>query len=243
MGFPFCNLESTLSMSNPAFFHQVFTLLLKEYGEQNWWPADTPFEVMLGAILTQNTSWTNVERAITALKEVCELTPAGILSLTLEQLQDAIRTSGYYRQKSLRVQGFCRFLMEEYGGDISRMDGIETGELRARLLSFKGVGPETADSILLYALNRPIFVVDTYTIRLFSRLGLCEEIVKYNQVQSLFMDKLEHDALMFNEYHALIVKHAKEKCRKRMPECVECPLAELCVFKFNIQDTNFRKRV
>ena len=129
-------------MTKPALLIDIYELLLKAYGEQSWWPADTPFEVMLGAILTQNTSWTNVEKAMASLREVCELTPEGILSLTPDRLEGAIRSSGYYRQKSARLRSFCQFLKDRYGGDLSCMGGYDTGEMRAELLSLKGIGPE-----------------------------------------------------------------------------------------------------
>ncbi|MDF1526335.1 MAG: endonuclease III domain-containing protein [bacterium] len=215
-------------MSQSDLLYQIYTRLQEEYGPQSWWPADTPFEVMLGAILTQNTSWTNVEKAMANLREVCELTPEGILSLTPDRLEEAIRSTGYFRQKSARLRSFCQFLMDRYPGDLSCMRECDTGELRAELLSLNGIGPETADSILLYALQGPVFVVDAYTIRLFSRLGLCTEKAKYHEVQSLFMDNIEHDVQMFNEYHALIVLHCKLMCKTKVPLCIECSLRDFC---------------
>jgi len=217
-------------MSRSANLIKIYRLLLEEYGEQNWWPADTPFEVMLGAILTQNTAWSNVEKAITGLKDTCELTPGAILALPEGQLQEAIRPSGYFRQKAERLHAFCRFLLHEYQGDITRMEGTPIRKLRQQFLDLKGIGPETADSILLYALHKPVFVVDAYTARLFSRLGLCDEKARYHDVQVLFMDHLEPDAEMFNEYHALIVRHCKMICKKREPLCEECNLVEMCPF-------------
>ena len=161
-------------MPNPISVLEIYNLLMKENGPQDWWPADSPFEVMFGAILTQNTNWANVEKAMASLRGVCELTPEGILSLTPDCLEEAIRSSGYFRQKSARLHGFCRFLIDEYEGDLSRLGSVPTARLREMLLALHGIGPETADSILLYALNRPVFVVDAYTIRLLSRLGLCD---------------------------------------------------------------------
>jgi len=218
------------SMSRAAFLKIIYDTLYRTYGPQFWWPADTPFEVTLGAILTQNTNWTNVEKAMASLRKACELTPKGILSLTPERLEEAIRSSGYYRQKAARLRVFCRFLMDNYGGELSRMGGYDTRKLREELLSLNGIGPETADSILLYALDKPIFVVDAYTIRLFSRLGLCTEKTKYYEVQSLFMDHLQPDVQLFNEYHGLIVKHGKERCRTKVPFCGECTLQDLCSY-------------
>lgn len=221
-------------MSRSATLLEIYYLLLKEYGEQHWWPADTPFEVMLGAILTQNTAWTNVEKAITGLKKACDLTPEGILSLAPDQLEEAIWPSGYFRQKANKVRGFCHYLVKACEGDISRWEDIPTSRLREELLALKGIGPETADSILLYAFSRPVFVVDAYTVRLFSRLALCEEKSRYDHVQALFMDNLEHDASTFNEYHALVVKHSKHACTKRNPRCGNCPLINLCAWKSKV---------
>ena len=214
---------------------QIFENLLKEYGPQSWWPADSPFEVMIGAILTQNTAWSNVEKAVSGLKKAVSPTPGGILSLAPERLEEAIRPSGYFRQKADRVRGFCHYLLKVWEGDISLMEEAETTKLREELLALKGIGPETADSILLYALDRPVFVVDTYTVRLLSRLGLCDEGAKYAEVQSLFTDNLDHDAQMFNEYHALIVTHCKLVCKKREPECGNCALGQMCAFNLRSQ--------
>jgi endonuclease-3 related protein len=217
-------------MMNRNILANIYKRLLDTYGSQSWWPAETPFEVMIGAILTQNTNWSNVEKAISSLKQACDMTPKGVLALAPDQLQTAVRPSGYYRQKAERLHIFCRFLIEHYDGDLTLMGRPSIQELRQQFLGLKGIGPETADSILLYACDRPVFVVDAYTGRLFSRLGLCEEGSKYHEVQGLFMDNLEPDVDMFNEYHALIVRHAKERCRKREPVCEECILAKICNF-------------
>ena len=215
-------------MSQSDLLYQIYTRLQEEYGPQHWWPADTPFEVMLGAILTQNTAWTNVEKAMASLRGVCGLTPEGILSLTPDRLENAIRSSGYFRQKSARLRSFCRFLMNQYGGDLSGMGGYDTGELREELLSLKGIGPETADSILLYALDRPVFVVDAYTIRILSRLGLVGESIRYDEVQALLMENIEPEIALFNEFHALFVAHGKNRCTKRSPKCLGCPVSDIC---------------
>lgn len=204
----------------------VYQALFDAYGPRNWWPADTPFEVMLGAILTQNTAWNNVERAIVSLKAVAPLEPERILNLDEETLQDAIRPSGYFRQKERRLRLLCRYIMERYDGDIAGMERVDTEALRGELLGLNGIGPETADSILLYAFNRPVFVVDAYTVRLMDRLGLLEGSGGYNEVQELFTESLEPDTAMYNEYHALIVIHGKERCRKRAPLCEGCPLGQ-----------------
>ena len=210
----------------------IYETLLNEYGSQNWWPADTPFEVMVGAILTQNTSWIGVEKAIANLKEIDAISPGALLEMDLQHLERAVRPSGYFRQKAERLQVLSRFLLDKYGGDLSSMSSLSTGQLREELLALKGVGPETADSILLYALGHPMFVIDAYTVRLFSRLGLLaglgDEKVKYHDLQALFMDNLELDAALFNEYHALIVRHCKESCSKRAPLCEWCCLSTIC---------------
>ena len=228
-------IYSPSHMSRSASLEIIYETLYSTYGPRSWWPADTPFEVMLGAILTQNTAWTNVEKALAGLKEICELTPKDILSLPLDRLQAAIRFSGYFRQKADRLRGFSRYLMDRYGGDLATLEPVPTAVLREELLALNGIGPETADSILLYALDRPVFVVDAYTVRLFSRLGLCIEKGKYDDVQALFMSSLDPDAGMFNEYHALIVLHCKQKCKKREPECNDCALANLCAFNLKSQ--------
>jgi len=208
----------------------TYNHLLSAYGSQSWWPADTPFEVMVGAILTQNTAWSNVESAIAGLKDVCSMDPESILSLPPEFLQEAIRPSGYFRQKAERLRTLCDFLIKGYQGVLSLTQGTSIQELRRQFLALKGIGPETADSILLYALERPVFVVDAYTRRLFSRLGLCPDRGRYVDLQALFMKNLDPDTEMFNEYHALIVNHAKERCMKREPICGKCVLREKCTF-------------
>ncbi len=198
------------------------------YGPQGWWPADTPFEVMVGAILTQNTSWLNVPGAIDSLKGLTPMEPAALLDLPVQDLRKAIRPSGYYRQKSDRLRDLCRFIVDRFDGGLNIMDRHETDQLREMLLAIRGIGPETADSILLYALNRPAFVVDAYTKRIFDRLGLLNGAGDYHQVQELFTDNLPADPEMFNEFHALIVVHAKERCRKKEPLCEGCGLEDLC---------------
>ena len=234
------SLHKCSFVNNTDILNNIFTILFASYGPQDWWPADSPFEVMFGAILTQNTNWANVEKAMASLRGVCELTPEGILSLNSEQLESVIRPSGYFRQKAARLHGFCRFLIDEYERDLSRLGSVPTARLREMLLALHGIGPETADSILLYALNRPVFVVDAYTIRLLSRLGLCDERGKYHDVQALFMDNLESDTETFNEYHALIVTHCKQRSIKRAPKCGECALAKWCAFNLKSQTSNLK---
>ncbi|HSB05156.1 MAG TPA: endonuclease III domain-containing protein [Thermodesulfobacteriota bacterium] len=202
---------------------RIYRLLYRAYGPQFWWPGETSFEVMVGAILTQNTSWKNVEKSILCLKEKGALSPAGIRQLSRKELASLIRSSGYFRIKTERLKTFIAFLFDEYGGNLLEMKRVPLQKLRKRLLSLKGIGPETADSILLYGLKKPIFVVDAYTIRTLSRHGVVSEKASYEEMQNLFMKHLPHDEAVFNEYHALLVHLGKWVC-KRVPKCDICPL-------------------
>lgn len=204
----------------------IYRKLYKAYGPRNWWPGETSFEVMVGAILTQNTTWKNVEKAIQKLKMNGVLNPKGIHHLKKSQLAPLIRSSGYYRIKADRLKSFVDFLYEEYGGDLKRMKRERLAELREKLLGVKGIGPETADSILLYGLKKPIFVVDAYTKRVLSRHGMISEKASYEEVQKLFMDHLSPDEKLFNEYHALFVHLGKMVCKKT-PRCDVCPLKDI----------------
>jgi len=201
----------------------IYRTLYQTYGPRNWWPGETDFEVMVGAILTQNTSWRNVEKAIQRLKEKEVLSPEGIHRLKKSQLASLIRSSGYYRIKAGRLKSFVDFLFEEYGGNLGRMQRGRLVELREKLLGVKGIGPETADSILLYGLRKPIFVVDAYTKRILSRHGLISEKASYEEIQNLLMDHLPSDEKLFNEYHALFVHLGKTLCKK-IPRCEICPI-------------------
>jgi endonuclease-3 related protein len=203
---------------------EIFDRLYKAYGKMGWWPGDTQIEIIVGAILTQNTAWKNVEKAIVNLKREEILTPKGLREVDLETLSELIKPSGYYNQKARKLKNFIEFLFSCYGGSIENMFKTELYTLREQLLSIKGIGEETADSILLYAGNMPIFVVDAYTRRILSRHNLIPEDASYAQIQSLFMESLPKDANLFNEYHALLVKLGKESCKKREPICSECPL-------------------
>jgi len=203
----------------------VFRLMLEAYGPQHWWPGDSPFEVMVGALLTQNTNWQNVEKAIINLKSAGMLSAGSISGCELPRLETLIRPSGYFRQKAVRLQTLCRFFLEQ--GEIPGLQAAETDNLRNQLLALNGIGPETADSILLYALNRPVFVIDAYTRRIFARLGLIGPDAGYPELQNYFTSRLPADAALFNEYHALIVQHAKQHCRAR-PDCTACPLGRSC---------------
>lgn len=207
--------------------NDIFNRLLTHFGPLHWWPADSPFEVVVGAILTQNTAWRNVEGAIAALKNELPLTVANLLWLDRQRLEELIRPSGFFRQKAERLQLFAAFLMNRYAGDLSAMLSGPLQQVRDELLRCKGVGPETADSILLYAGDRPSFVVDAYTRRLFGRLGLLQGKESYAQIRQMFMTHLPHNSDLFNEYHALIVEQCKQYCRTR-PLCGDCPLRGDC---------------
>jgi endonuclease III related protein len=204
---------------------KIYRTLYQTYGPRHWWPGETSFEVMVGAILTQNTSWRNVEKAIQKLKGKGVLNPEGIHHLKRSELARLIKSSGYYRIKTDRLKSFIDFLFEEYDGNIKKMGRERLGELREKLLGVKGIGPETADSILLYGLKKPIFVVDAYTRRILSRHGIISEKASYEEVQKLFMDYLPRDEKLFNEYHALFVYLGKTVCKK-IPRCELCPLRD-----------------
>lgn len=206
----------------------VYAALLSRYGERHWWPAETPFEVVVGAILTQNTAWSNVERAVAALKHAGVLSAAGVARLPIEELQALIRPAGFFRQKAQRLQTLACHLLQHYQGEVQPWLAGDLAATRRELLAFSGIGPETADSILLYAGSRPSFVVDAYTRRLFSRLGLLQGDEGYDVVRGWFMAHLPHAVALFNEYHALIVEHCKTRCRKAKPLCQDCPLQPQC---------------
>ncbi len=206
----------------------IFDRLVAHFGPLHWWPAETPFEVVVGAVLTQNTAWRNVERAIVNLRGAGALDPLSLNDLSRSRLEELIRPAGFFRQKAERLQLFTTRLLGRHGGDLARMLAGPLEEVRSELLALKGVGPETADSILLYAADRPSFVVDAYTRRLFGRLGLLEGSESYGAVRDLFMEHLPSDADLYNEYHALIVEECKTFCRKRAPLCPACPLIPLC---------------
>ena len=208
---------------------EVYERLFAAYGPQRWWPGETPFEVIVGAILTQSAAWANVEKAIGNLKAAGALSPQGLRRLSEEELARLIYPSGYFNAKARKLKAFVSLLFERFGGDPDRLLAAPAAELRPLLLATHGIGPETADSILLYAAGQPVFVIDAYTRRLCSRLGLAptRRGDTYDAWQRLFMDALPSDAPLFNEYHALIVRHGKEVCRRR-PRCPECPLLSVC---------------
>jgi endonuclease-3 related protein len=206
-------------------FRRLLGRLYQAYGPQHWWPGDTLFEIMVGAVLTQNTAWGNVEQAIDRLKADGRLDPAAIAACAPGTLAELIRPAGYFNVKARRLQAFCRFLLEA-GGE-SALAALPTEALRSRLLAVHGVGPETADDILLYAFGRPVFVVDAYTRRIGVRLGLLRGGEGYEEIRHQFERALGPDVQAFGELHALLVRHAKECCRKR-PLCGGCCLTADC---------------
>jgi endonuclease-3 related protein len=196
-------------------------------GPMRWWPAQTPFEVVVGAILTQSTAWGNVERAIANLRSARALTPSAMLRVRTSRLAALVRPSGYFRQKAKKLKAFVRFLQAGYGGSLKRMFQTPTIELREKLLSVHGIGPETADSILLYAGNHPVFVVDAYTHRIFGRHGITDGRPDYEKVRAYIETSIPRQPELFNEFHALLVNTGKNWCRKSAPRCEECPLRPL----------------
>jgi endonuclease-3 related protein len=203
----------------------VYRHLHAAHGPQHWWPGDTAFEIMVGAVLTQNTAWSNVEKAIANLKRARALDAETIARAPHRKLAAWLKPSGYFNIKAQRLRAFCRWYLQE--GGVRRLARRPTTLLRDQLLAVHGIGPETADDILLYAFNRPVFVIDAYTRRIFSRLGVIEGGEDYEALRRLFEERLGADSSLFNEYHALIVAHAKDFCRPR-PRCAQCVLGRQC---------------
>jgi endonuclease-3 related protein len=212
------------SLAPPAVLRSYYDALLATHGPQHWWPGRTAFEVIVGAILTQNTSWNNVEIAIRNLRREKLLTPRAMEDVASARLARLIRSSGYFRQKAKKLKCFVRFLRLEYGGSLARMFRTPTAALREKLLAVHGIGAETADSILLYAGKHPVFVVDAYTRRMLERHNLAEPAQSYEEIRQLFERNLLRNAPLYNEFHALIVRTGKEYCRTRNPRCGDCPL-------------------
>jgi endonuclease-3 related protein len=208
--------------------YNIYKILLNHYGKQNWWPAETRYEVVVGAVLTQNTSWKNVERAINNLKMENLLEEEKILNIDEDKLKQLIKPAGFYNLKAKRLKNVTKFIVDNYGNteEMAKTDK-DTLTLRTELLSINGVGKETADSILLYALDRESFVVDAYTKRMFVRLGIIDEKAKYDDIKVLFERHLPKDLEVYKEYHALIVEHCKRFCRKK-PLCDNCPIRTFC---------------
>jgi endonuclease-3 related protein len=204
---------------------EMFEALSNHFGPQHWWPAQTELEVIVGAVLTQNTNWKNVEKALINLKEKDLLSIHHLHVLAVSELAQLIRPAGYYNIKAKRLKNLINFIAEHYRSDLTELLDEGTESLRQGLLSVNGIGPETADSILLYAAHRPVFVVDAYTHRILSRHGMMDEQSDYAQLQALFMDHLPDNPSLFNEFHALIVMTGKEYCRRK-PLCRLCPLQD-----------------
>ena len=206
----------------------IHDALLKKFGPQDWWPADTPFEVVIGAILTQSTSWTNVEKALVNLKDKKLLSPEGIHKIDAGELALHIRSAGYYNAKARKLKEFMEHLYSNHLGDLGLMFEQNGKELRIELLSIWGIGPETADSIVLYAAEKPEFVVDAYTKRIFSRMGYVKEDISYEALKEFSEKNLPRNVKVYNEFHALLVRLGKEHCKKSKPICIGCPLEKRC---------------
>ena len=205
---------------------EIYQLLLERFGGQDWWPGDSQFEIIVGAILTQNTNWTNVEKAMANLKSADLLDAEKLHHLDSEKMAALIRPAGYYNIKTKRLKNFLIWLFEKYDGQLSALENLSTACLREELLAINGIGKETADSILLYAFERDVFVVDTYTARIAIRHGLINAQADYEQLSELFQSNLQQDAKLFNEFHALLVQVGKNFCKPK-PNCSDCPLKDL----------------
>ncbi len=219
----------------------IYQSLLAHYGPQHWWPAEEPFEVMVGAILPQSCAWRNVEKAISALKGAKAMSAASLRRISITELAALIRPCGYYNAKALKLKRLSQWLWKCCGDDLSKLASFDTADLREQLLSTYGIGEETADSILLYALGKPVFVIDAYTRRILSRIGLTPEDGSYAEYQALFMGNLPQSFELYKEYHALLVHLAKDACRKQ-PLCQECPLASICNYNTEKRISPFGKR-
>ena len=206
---------------------KIYNSLYNYFGPLNWWPGDTPFEIMVGAILTQNTSWSNAEKAISNLKKENLLEPQKLYCLNQEELAQLIKSSGYYNIKAQRLKNFVDLFVNDFDSSAAKMFSGDGRELRKKLLKVNGIGPETADSILLYAGNKPFFVVDAYTKRIFYRHKLISKDSTYYQIQEFFIKNLDRDVKLFNQFHAQIVMLGKTVCTSKNPDCVKCPIAFL----------------
>lgn len=202
----------------------IYETLQDHFGDLHWWPGDSPFEVIVGAILTQNAAWKNVEAAIRRLKAEDMLHPARLRPLADQHLADLIRPAGYFRVKTKRLKAFLNFLYQDYQDDLKILFAEDLWVLRKKLLLVHGIGEETADSILLYAGGKPVFVVDAYTRRIMQRHHIISDKARYEDIQTLFMNGLPRSAPLYNQYHALLVNTGKQFCRKQNPQCEICPL-------------------
>ena len=205
-------------------FIEAYTRLFEHFGAQGWWPGETPIEIVVGAVLTQNTNWENVRKAIVNLKDAGVLDLYSLLELPPEILAEHVRPSGYYNIKTRRLKNLLCMIRDNYGGNLDGLLADQTATARENLLSVQGIGPETADSILLYAGGHPVFVIDAYTHRIFSRHGLVAEESDYDSIQEVFESRLPRDPALYNEFHALIVMTGKHFCKKTTPLCDRCPL-------------------
>jgi endonuclease-3 related protein len=208
--------------------HQIYDKMFQHFGHRGWWPGDSDFEICVGAVLTQSVSWKNVAKAIENLKKAGLLDLNKMYDAAPEDIEKCIIPTLYYRQKAKKLKAFVSHVTEKYSGDLTAFLGKNLPELRAELLSLYGIGPETADSIILYAAEQPVFVVDTYTRRIFSRLSLFDDDITYEEMQNYFMSHLPNDVQFYNEYHALIVGIGNRFCSNKKPKCAECPLTGLC---------------
>lgn len=208
---------------------KIYQVLYRTYGPQNWWPADSQFEIIVGAILTQSTAWVNVEKAINNLKAAEAMSFNRIYSISLNHLRELIRPSGYYNSKADKLKAFVNYVSDHYGGDLNRFIGKPLELLRPELITIYGIGNETADDIILYASNQPSFVIDEYTRRIILRIGLKPEIKKYHDYKDLFESNIRKDTSLYNEYHALLVEHGKRVC-KSAPICASCCLRNMCSY-------------
>ncbi len=213
-----------MQQEHTNLFLRAYERLYSYYGSQNWWPGETSFEVLVGAILTQNTNWLNVEKALANLENAGKLSFYSLSAMSVGELAEYIRPAGYYSVKAKRLKNLIQMIEDKYEGELSFFIEDNLEDSRENLLQVKGVGPETADAILLYAAKKPVFVVDTYTHRVFSRHNMVEEDTNYQSLQQEFLDNLPDDVVLFNEFHALIVAVAKEFCKKTNPLCIKCPL-------------------
>jgi len=215
---------------------EIYDLLYDRYGPQHWWPGETRDEIIIGAILTQNTNWKNAEKAIENLKHKSLLTLATLRNAEIKKIAQCIRPSGYYNQKATRLKEIAKYFHRK---GLQSFYAHSTAKMRKELLALKGIGPETADSILLYAFEKPVFVIDAYTKRIFQRLGFFPENISYDEAQKFFMKNIRENPQLFNEFHALLVHHAKEYCQK-IPYCAKCVLLKKC--KFEKKNNDLKKK-
>jgi endonuclease-3 related protein len=206
---------------------EAYERMLAAFGPQHWWPGDSPFEVMVGAVLVQNTSWRNVQRAIDNLRNAGVMELNALYQIPPAELAELIRPAGYYQLKTKRLRNLLRLIVEQYGGSLEAMFGTGLASLRDQLLAINGIGPETADAILLYAGDQPTFVVDTYSHRIMARHGWLDYDASYADIKDYFESALPDDAALYNEYHALLVRVGKDYCKRTAPNCEACPLAEM----------------